>query len=132
MRTKTLIGTVLLLGFMSLLFLNFGEQVGGYMNFAEAEQSSASAHVVGTWVEEKPASYDRRRNVFTFYMKDKQGAVREVRYPNPKPANFAEADKLVVKGQPGKRYFEAKHILVKCPSKYNKADDIKAQKTASS
>ena len=128
MRPKTVIGLVLMVGFTTLLFMNFGEQVGGYMNFSEAEASGAKAHVVGQWVEDRSYHYNRRQNVFHFYMQDDKGIVREVRYRNPKPANFEEADKLVVEGRTQNGVFVADHILVKCPSKYNSAGNL--QKTS--
>lgn len=118
MKPKTIIGILLMVGFGSLLLLNFGEQVGGYMDFTQAE-SGAKAHVVGQWVEEQAFQYDRDRNLFSFYMRDENGAVRQVHYPNPKPPNFEDADKLVVEGAMQGDVFVADHILVKCPSKYN-------------
>ncbi len=119
MKPKSIIGLVLMLGFSALLFVSFGEQVGGYMNFQEAEATGASAHVVGEWLEERHYSYDRDTNVFSFYMQDETGQVRLVRYANPKPANFEDAERLVIEGYPEGDAFVAKHILVKCPSKYN-------------
>lgn len=119
MRPKTIIGLVLILGFGTLLLTNFGEQVGGYMHFEEAAATGASAHVVGNWVKERHFGYDRERNVFSFYMKDETGTVRLVNYLNPKPANFEDAERLVVEGYTEGDVFVAKHILVKCPSKYN-------------
>lgn len=124
MRPKAIIGLVLMLGFSALLFVSFGEQVGGYMSFQEAEAAGASAHVVGEWLEERHYSYDRETNIFSFYMKDEAGQVRLVRYPNPKPANFEDAERLVVEGHPDGEAFVAKHILVKCPSKYNDERDF--------
>lgn len=132
MNWKTTISLVALLGFGSLLFLNFGSQVGGYMNFEEAAQTNASAHVVGTWVEDRPTHYDRAQNQFTFYMRDQEGTVRKVRYNNPKPANFEEAEQVVVQGQSTGDAFVAEHILVKCPSKYNDANDLTQQAARSS
>ena len=119
MRPKTVIGFVLILGFGTLLFANFGQQVGGYMDFAQAQATGSSAHVVGNWVKDRHFSYDRDRNVFSFYMADESGAVRLVNYPNPKPANFEDAERLVVEGYTDGEVFVAEHILVKCPSKYN-------------
>ena len=119
MRPKAIIGLVLMLGFSALLFVSFGEQVGGYMNFQEAEAAGASAHVVGEWLEERHYNYDRETNVFSFYMRDETGTTRLVRYANPKPANFEDAERLVVEGYPEGDAFIATHILVKCPSKYN-------------
>jgi len=132
MKPKTIIGLVLMAAFGSLLLLSFGEQVGGYMNFTQAEASGNKAHVVGIWAQERPMHYDRSANVFTFHMRDEEGHVRRVRYANPKPANFEEAEQLVVEGYVHDDAFVAEHILVKCPSKYNDAkglDDAQASNT---
>ena len=119
MKPKTIAGLVLMVGFAVLLFLNFGTQVGGYMNFAEAEKTGTNAHVVGQWVKEQHFTYDREQNVFSFHMTDEAGQVRQVHYPNPKPPNFEDAEQLVVEGYAEGEVFVANHILVKCPSKYN-------------
>lgn len=119
MKAKTIIGVVLLVGFTSLLFLNFGQQVGGYMNFEQAAQSGSKAHVVGKWLDDRESRYDPSQNVFVFYMQDDDGNIRQVQYPNPKPANFEDAEKLVIEGVGDSEVFQANHILVKCPSKYN-------------
>ena len=119
MKKKTVAGLVLMIGFASLLLLNFGEQVGGYMNFEEAAESGARAHVVGEWVKDQHFDYDPNLNEFSFMMKDSGGAVMQVLYRNPKPANFEDAESVVVEGKMNGEVFEAEHILVKCPSKYN-------------
>jgi len=104
-----------------MLFMNFGQQVGGYMNFEQAEESGASAHVVGMWVNDGEFAYDANTNIFTFQMQDDAGNIRQVRYGNPKPANFEDAEKLVIEGVADGDHFVANNILVKCPSKYNDA-----------
>jgi cytochrome c-type biogenesis protein CcmE len=121
MKIKTILGVVAILGFGGMLFANFGSQVGGYQNFAKAEATGTRAHVVGTWAEDLPMQYDRQENVFIFHMRDKNGTVRRVRYADPKPANFEEAEEVVVEGYAGEDAFIAESILVKCPSKYNDA-----------
>ncbi len=132
MKPKTTIGLVLMLGFASLLFLNFGQQVGGYMDFAEAERTGSNAHVIGDWVADQPMRYDRDANRFTFHMKDEAGNVRQVAYFNPKPENFEEAEQLVIEGHPGENgEFIAEHILVKCPSKYNDDRSIREAQATS-
>lgn len=130
MKPKTIFGLVLMVGFASLLFFNFGSQVGGYMTFEEAASSGSKAHVVGTWAKEQPLAYDRTANVFTFHMRDENGAVRRVRYSNPKPANFEDAEQLVVEGYAQNDQFVAEHILVKCPSKYNDAKGLEDAQAA--
>jgi len=124
MRTKTIVGIVLIVGFTSILLMNFGQQVGGYMNFAEAEDTGSKAHVVGDWVQEEAFAYDANANIFSFHMKDDNGIVREVHYNHPKPPNFEDAEKLVVEGYAKGNVFVAENILVKCPSKYNSAEGL--------
>ncbi len=75
--------------------------------------------MVGTWVKESAFTYDRASNVFSFEMQDEKGQRRLVRYHNPKPANFEDAQQVVVQGRAEGEAFVASHILVKCPSKYN-------------
>ncbi len=126
MKLKTVVGIVVMVGFTALLFMNFGDQVGGYMHFAEAEEAGSRAHVVGKWVESERYQYDQERNLFSFHMKDNKGRVERVVYPDPKPANFEDAEKLVIEGEMKDGVFVAQHILVKCPSKYNDQREFKA------
>jgi cytochrome c-type biogenesis protein CcmE len=121
MKTKTILGAVFLVGFTGLLLTSFGQQVGGYMDFEQAAAAGSSAHVVGMWVEDQPFTYDPDTNVFSFSMSDEVGNVRRVSYKNPKPANFEDAEKLVIEGYADGDDFVAENILVKCPSKYNAA-----------
>jgi cytochrome c-type biogenesis protein CcmE len=127
MKWKSILGLIAMAGFAGLLLFNFGSQVGGYMNFEQADRTGSEAHVVGTWVEDRPTRYDRTENVFTFYMRDESGTVRKVRYPNPKPANFEQAEQVVVEGSMSGEAFAAQHILVKCPSKYNEQKGLQNQ-----
>jgi len=122
MKKKNIIGLVLIVGFIALAVMNFGSSVGGYMDFTQAEQTGVKAHVVGTWVENEPISYDPATNIFQFHMEDELGRVRKVHYLNPKPANFEDAEKLVIEGSVQGDVFVAEHILVKCPSKYNETN----------
>jgi len=131
MKWKSILGLAAMAGFAGLLFFNFGSQVSGYMNFEQAAQTESRAHVVGTWVEARPTRYDRGDNVFSFYMKDESGTVQRVRYTNPKPANFEQAEQVVVEGQMQGDAFVADDILVKCPSKYNEQKGLKQKASTS-
>ena len=124
MNPKKLIGLGVFASFVAVLLFSFGSSVGGYMDFTEAEQTGASAHIVGYWVEDMPVAYDPQQNVFSFHMRDEAGIVRKVNYPNPKPANFEDAEKLVIEGKAEGDVFLANHILVKCPSKYNETQAL--------
>ncbi|SRR5690606_32542465 len=119
MRLKTILGLAFIAVFGFLVVNSFGEQVGGYEHFAQAAESGRRAHVVGEWVRAQPTTYDPAMNQFSFWMRDEKGAVRQVVYPNPKPANFEDAEQVVVEGRMDGEVFAAEHILVKCPSKYN-------------
>ena len=121
MKPKTLLGIAFLVAFTGMLLSSFGEQVGGYMDFPEAEATGGNAHVVGMWTEDEPMRYNPETNVFTFSMADENGNIRQVRYANPKPANFEDAEKVVIEGHSAGDHFVAENILVKCPSKYNAA-----------
>ena len=123
-RRRTIIALIFLVVFMSLLLFNFGEQVSGYMPFSEAEASGAYAHVIGHWVQPETASYSPEDNLFTFHMQDEEGDVRKVHYRNTKPASFESAEKLVVQGRLNGDVFEAKNILMKCPSKYSETNAL--------
>ena len=124
LKPRTLIALIALVGFGSLLFFNFGNQVSGYMLFSEAEASGSRAHVVGYWVQEESAYYDPDMNLFAFHMQDEEGTIRKVHYRNTKPASFENAEKLVIEGNLNGEIFEADHILMKCPSKYSETNSL--------
>jgi cytochrome c-type biogenesis protein CcmE len=124
MRPKTLIGLSLIAVFGFFVITSFSNQVGGYETFTQAAENGRRAHIVGTWVETPPMSYDPGANLFTFTMADQEGTTRTVVYADPKPANFEDAEEVVVEGQMEGDVFRAEHILVKCPSKYNDAREF--------
>jgi cytochrome c-type biogenesis protein CcmE len=124
MKPKTIVGIVLLAAFGFLVMRSFGQQVGGYTNFAEAAYTEGRAHVVGTWEQTRPTAYDPASNTFSFWMRDGAGDVREVHYHRPKPANFEEAEQVVIEGRMNGEAFVAEHILIKCPSKYNEGREF--------
>ncbi len=119
MKSKNILGVAFIVGFIALAFMNFGSSVGGYMDFEEAKNTGVKAHVVGKWLSDKPVAYDNKKNIFSFYMEDENGLAHQVHYLNPKPANFEDAEKLVIEGTMKGDVFVADYILVKCPSKYN-------------
>ncbi len=121
MKPKLIIGIVAIVGFTSLLMYNFGESISTYTTFEGAADMS-SAHIPGTWVEEKGAEFSLETKKFVFYMTDEDGVSKKVVYSKPKPNNFEEADQLVVIGKMRGEIFYADEMLMKCPSKYNSTD----------
>lgn len=124
MKPRVLIGVVLIIGFTSLLMWNFGNSIGSYVNFEQAEYSGERVYVVGQWAKEKPSGFDQQRMVFSFYMTDEEGETRRVQYNKPKPNNFEDAESLVVIGHMRNGIFYSDDMLVKCPSKYNDASNL--------
>ena len=122
MNFKLLLGITSIVLFTSLLMYNFGNSIDSYVNFEQAENRS-SAHVVGTWDDTREWGFSRESMRFSFYMKDEDGNVRRVIYPKPKPNNFEQATQLVVIGEMRNNTFFANDMLMKCPSKYNDADE---------
>ena len=126
-RLKTILGIAFIVVFGAMVVTSFGQQVAGYENFAEATENARRAHVVGEWLKTRPAGYDPSSNEFSFWMRDEIGRVHQVVYANPKPANFEDAERVVVDGQMEGEVFVAEHILVKCPSKYNDARGLEGE-----
>ncbi|MEM6325738.1 MAG: cytochrome c maturation protein CcmE [Bacteroidota bacterium] len=124
MKPKTLILLSLIGVFGFFVVRSFGDQVAGFGTFADAAETGRSTHVAGMWVEQPPMRYDPQTNVFTFSMTDEAGVTHEVIYRNPKPANFDDAEKVVVEGRMEGGTFVAENILVKCPSKYNEQNEF--------
>ncbi len=122
MNTRAIVGLVMLVAFTVVLLTTFASQVGEYQNFDDAASTGKRVHVVGEWAAEHPIAYDAGSNVFSFHMRDEAGSLREVHYTNPKPANFEDAERLVIEGRAEGEIFVADNILVKCPSKYNETE----------
>lgn len=122
MNLKLILGITSIVLFTSLLMYNFGNSINSYVNFEQAESRGAS-HVVGTWDDTQEWGFSRESMRFSFYMKDEDGNVRRVIYPKPKPNNFEQATQLVVIGEMKNNVFFANDMLMKCPSKYNDADE---------
>lgn len=122
MNLKLILGITSIVLFTSLLMYNFGNSIDSYVNFEQADDRG-SAHVVGTWDDSRDWGFSRESMRFTFYMKDQDGNVKRVVYPKPKPNNFEQATQLVVIGEMKNDVFFANDMLLKCPSKYNDADE---------
>ncbi|MBE0648901.1 MAG: cytochrome c maturation protein CcmE [Bacteroidales bacterium] len=94
-----------------------------YVTFAEAaEKPNKEFHVIGTLSPGKDLIYDAENNPneFIFYMLDQDGAERKIVYNNSKPQDFERSEQVVIIGSMlNDSVFEAKSLLLKCPSKYN-------------
>jgi cytochrome c-type biogenesis protein CcmE len=118
-----------------LVFISIGLAIGisfygdtsKYVCFAEADEIAKDKpdmklHVVTTLSKTKPQIYDPQNdpNYFEFYASDTTGMEKRVIYRNAKPTDLDKTDKVVLIGYSRGDHFEAKDILKKCPSKYEK------------
>ncbi|MEI6888814.1 MAG: cytochrome c maturation protein CcmE [Bacteroidales bacterium] len=93
-----------------------------YSNFSDAAKSPGKElHIIGKLDKAKPMVYDAKKdaNLFSFYLIDDKGLVKQVIYHNAKPQDFEKSEKVVVSGSMQGDIFIAKSLLLKCPSKYN-------------
>jgi cytochrome c-type biogenesis protein CcmE len=126
MKKSHIIGIVLIaicLGAIVIVSLK-RENLGTYATFNEAAKAQDSEfHVVGKLDKEKEMTYDPQvnTNLFSFYMKDKDGTERKVNLHKTKPQDFERSEQIVLIGKMEGEEFQASDILMKCPSKYNDA-----------
>jgi cytochrome c-type biogenesis protein CcmE len=95
---------------------------GTYSDFGEAMKNPGTeVHIIGKLNRNKPIEYDALKNAnrFSFYMVDEKGMESKVIYHDAKPQDFEKSEKVVIIGSMKNGQFEAKSLLLKCPSKYN-------------
>ena len=108
--------------FLVMLGLNYAEQASSYADFETARRTGKKVHIVGEWVNRDQIHYDLQRDEFSFYLQDSTHQVEQVKYFDPKPSNFEQAEKVVVVGGYEGEQFIADEIVMKCPSKYEEND----------
>lgn len=118
MNKKYIIGAVIAIAFTVVAFLSFDSSKIEYTNFAKAKATEKTYQIIGSWLKDKPSSYNNSNNTFTFFMLDEKKDTACVIFSGAKPNNFDMATQVVVKGSFSKNNFHASEILTKCPSKY--------------
>lgn len=93
-----------------------------YGSFKDAESTASELHIVGHLNKNKQLVYDATKdaNYFSFYMTDNKGEECKVVFTGSKPQDFERSEQIVLTGKMEGNEFHAKHILMKCPSKYTK------------
>ncbi len=110
------------IGFIIALASDYSQ----YETFLSAKgETKKDFQVVGYLNRSREMYYDPHvdPNYFTFYMKDKDSTECKVILYNSMPQDFIKSEQVVVTGRMKGNDFEAKSILMKCPSKY-KADQV--------
>jgi cytochrome c-type biogenesis protein CcmE len=125
MKKMHIVGIVLIAAVMLCMMSLLGDS-SSYANFNEAKANvDEEVHVAGTLVKTKPMDYKPEvdPNSFSFYMKDKVGNEQRVILKKSKPQDFERAEQLVIIGCMKGNDFVATDVLMKCPSKYNNAQE---------
>jgi cytochrome c-type biogenesis protein CcmE len=116
MKTKYIIGLLIIVVFIIWAGVSFQKTLTPYVSITEAKKASTVVQVKGKRTDD--GRYDRDANSFTFTLADEQGEKIEVVYSGTKPGNFEQATEVVCVGLYRNGRFEARELLVKCPSKY--------------
>lgn len=122
MRTKLIVGITVMVGAVILFFLSGGGRSSHvfYMTPTEFLSSPAKAgervRLMGRVEKESVRTSDNRLDL-SFTMSDGAGRV-PVHFRGAIPEAFAEGLEVVVDGRMSGALFEARDIIVKCPSKY--------------
>jgi cytochrome c-type biogenesis protein CcmE len=120
MKTKHIVALLAIAGLVGIMVVSFSDNLSQYTDFNTARTQGREVHVVAQWVKRDQANYDPATDCFAFYLQDSTGGQQLVHYYDPKPANFEQADKVVVIGHydGAQKVFVADKMLMKCPSKY--------------
>jgi cytochrome c-type biogenesis protein CcmE len=130
MTKKVYIGIALIALFTVFGFLNFRKALTPYVSYRDA-RSGGSVQVMGTLVQGSPDYVvDEQTLYFTMKEKDANDTIR-VAYKGRRPVNFEEATSIVAIGSFDGRVFQARKLLVKCPSKYQGTEVQREFKEAS-
>ena len=117
MRAKYLIGIAIIIIFVVFGALSFKKTLTPYVSFGEAERTGAPVQIIGEVVFPE-VNYDTSAHLLRFPIVDENGDSMTVVYGGTKPANFEQAEEVVVIGRYKNGVFVADQLLVKCPSKY--------------
>ena len=117
MKTKYLIGISVIIIFVIFGALSFRKTLTPYVSFEEAQNSGATVQVIGEVVFSE-VKYDIDTHQLQFPLMNENKEKMMVVYGGTKPANFEQADRVVVIGRYENGAFNADQLLVKCPSKY--------------
>ncbi len=121
MKIKYLIGIAIIIIFVVFGALSFRKTLTPYVSFEEARRSGVTVQVIGEIVFSQ-VNYDTATHQLQFPIINEIQENMMVVYDGAKPANFEQADQVVVIGRYENGLFVADQLLVKCPSKYQGSD----------
>lgn len=91
-----------------------------YATFEDAIESGSRVKIAGQLSKDKEMLYQPEINpdLFTFYIKDRNGEEKKVVLQAARPQDFELSEQIVVTGEMKGDEFWASDMLLKCPSKY--------------
>lgn len=91
-----------------------------YATFEDALNSGTRVKIAGQLSIDKEMVYQPEINpdLFTFYIKDRNGEEKKVVLQAARPQDFELSEQIVVTGEMRGDEFWASDMLLKCPSKY--------------
>ena len=91
-----------------------------YATFEDAINSGTRVKIAGQLSIDKEMIYQPEVNpdLFTFYIKDRNGEEKKVVLQAARPQDFELSEQIVVTGEMRGDEFWASDMLLKCPSKY--------------
>jgi cytochrome c-type biogenesis protein CcmE len=114
---SVLLGTTVVVGFGAMVVAFLGN-ASPYVTVKEARAHSGdNLHLAGDIVP-GTMKVSAPRNTVTFVVRDADGDTLPVVYRGAQPANMGAATKVVAVGGHKSGVFEARKLLLKCPSKY--------------
>jgi cytochrome c-type biogenesis protein CcmE len=117
MKPKYAIGIIIIVVFIVFGAFSFKRTLTPYVSFEDARKSKEVVQVIGK-IAFSEARYDLDAHQLQFPITDENQNKMMVVYSGTKPANFDQADQVVVIGKYQNGAFAADQLLVKCPSKY--------------
>ena len=122
-KAGTVIAVFLIFGALAYGAGQFVTNLTPYVTFKEAKADPNRVfQVMGPLDHSQEVKFD---GALSFTIKDpKTGETMPVRFKKSKPANFEQATQVTAIGSWRGEYFEARKLLVKCPSKYE--EEVKA------
>ena len=120
MKRRHVLGIAAILAFITFSAFTFQDSLTPYVNFAQAKAMAGSVQVRGTLVNGDVTLAEGGRLV-RFVLRDEAGEEVPVAYRGTKPDNMEHATSIVAVGRYRQGQFEAEKLLVKCPSKYERA-----------
>ncbi|HQW06501.1 MAG: cytochrome c maturation protein CcmE [Flavobacteriales bacterium] len=117
-----------------IIAVSIGALVGSLYDsstYADLDQALAHPgkeyHVVGTLDRSQEIVYEPSLNasLTTFSMRDLEGKTCKVHLNKAKPQDLERSERLVLIGKANEQgEFEARDMLMKCPSKYNEENRV--------